>query len=117
MLVGVTDTCQLVQQVLGLVNAVRAEAGDAVLKCLPFGSLSNPEQACPVARALSALILPEERRVAFCYAWYATAASKVWGEPFRDTLLLSVTMPDAIHDFAMRFRSGAFPELSEKPRH
>lgn len=95
---------------------MRAEAGDAVLKSLPLGLLSKPEQACPVARALSTLMLPEERRVAFCYAWYAAAASKVWGEPFRDTLLLSVTMPDAIHDFAMRFRSGAFPELSGKSR-
>jgi hypothetical protein len=116
MLVGITDSSQLVQQVLRLVNAVRAEVGDTTLKSLPLGSLSKPEQACPVARALCALILPEERRVAFCYAWYATAASKIWGEPFRDTLLLSVSMPDEIHDFAMRFRSGAFPELSEQLR-
>lgn len=113
-LVEIIGRSRLFERVLGLINKVRAEVGDAALTSLPLGSLSNPKQSCPVARALSALILPEERKVAFCYAWYANAASKMWAEPFRDPLLLSVTMPDAIHEFAVRFRAAAFPELLEQ---
>jgi hypothetical protein len=111
--VEVIGRSQLLQLVLGLVNSVRADVGDATLTSLPLGSLSDPKQSCPIARALSALILPEERRVSFCYAWYANAASRIWAEPFRDPLLLSVTMPNAIRDFAVRFRAVAFPELLE----
>jgi hypothetical protein len=105
----------LVARVLGLVNAVRSEAGDPPLKALPLGSLAEADRSCPVARALSALVLVEDQRVVFCHAWYAAAAAKVWEAPFRDVLLLSVAMPDAIRDFALRFRSGAFPELLERP--
>jgi hypothetical protein len=109
--VGAIDRADLVRQVLQLANAVRAEAGDPLLTSLPLGSLKQAEQACPIARALSALVVTEERRMAFCYPWYAAAASKVWGSPFTDALLLSVRMPDAIYEFAVAFRAGAFPEL------
>jgi hypothetical protein len=109
-----TGNSDLVGQVLRLVNAVRAGVGDPTLESLPPGSLVNSDRACPIAKALSALILLDERRIAFCYPWYASAAAKIWKTPFCDALLLSVAMPDAIYDFAVRFRSGALPELLEQ---
>ncbi len=112
---AIRGASDLVAQVLGLVNAVLTEAGELPLESLPLGSLTEGERSCPVARALSALVLVEDQRIVFCHAWYATAASKTWGVPFCDVLLLSVAMPDAIRDFALRFRSGALPELLERP--
>jgi hypothetical protein len=105
----------LAKTVLGLVNRVRTEAGDEPLKFLPRGSIKNSERGCPLARALVAVILPKERRIAFCYEWYAVAATKIWRVPFTDALLLSVAMPDPLYEFAIAFRSGAFPELVEFP--
>ncbi|MBF6558770.1 MAG: hypothetical protein IVW56_00670 [Candidatus Binataceae bacterium] len=66
-----------------------------------------------MAKALSALILPDERRVVFCYPWYASAATKVWRVAFADPLLMSVAMPDAIYAFAAAFRLRRFPDLLE----
>ena len=104
---------ELVANALQLVNAVRRELGEPVLAALPRGSIHRANAECPVGKALSALILLEERRVVFCYPWYASAATKVWRVSFADPLLMSVTMPDAIHDFATAFRRGLFPDLLE----
>ena len=104
---------ELVSTALRFINAVRREVGEPLLAALPRGSIHAAHAECPVAKALSALILPEERRVVFCYPWYASAATKVWRVSFADPLLMSVTMPDAIYDFATAFRRGRFPDLLE----
>ena len=103
----------LVQKVLQQINAVRREIGDSPLASLPKGSLRDPKMTCPVAKALRALILLDDRRIVFSHAWYAAAATKLWRMPFRDVVLLSVGMPDAVYDFATAFRAGEFPELLE----
>jgi hypothetical protein len=107
------DNATLIQKVLQEINAVRREIGNFPLASLPRSSLRDPEMTCPVAKALSALILLDDRRIVFSHAWYAAAATKVWRMPFRDVVLLSVSMPDAVYDFATAFRAGAFPELLE----
>jgi hypothetical protein len=99
--------------VLALINAVRREAGEGELESLPVGSRRNPQYNCPIARALTALIVPEERRISFHHPWHAAAATKLWKVPFTDTLLLSVEMPEAIYEFAVAFRAGNLPELEE----
>ena len=104
---------ELVANVLQLVNAVRREIREPVLAALPRGAIPTANAECPVARALGALVLPDERRVVFCYPWYASAATKVWGVSFADPLLTSVTMPDTIFDFTIAFRLGHFPDLLE----
>lgn len=96
---------------LRLANAVRAEAGDPALESLPLGSIEEAEQACPIARALCALVIPSKRRIVFRYPWYAAAAAKTWHRPFTDALLLSVRMPEALYEFATAFRAGLLPEL------
>jgi hypothetical protein len=103
----------LIDDVLRLVNAVRERAGDSPQAALPAGSLRNPEQTCPVARALRAVVLAGERRIAFCHPWYASAASIVWRAAYRDALLMSVSMPEAVYEFVTAFRVGAFPQLLE----
>jgi hypothetical protein len=112
---GAIDSTNLLKTVLRLINAVRVEAGDRRLASIPRASLSDPDFECPVARALSALVLPDEQRLVFSRPWYAAAATKAWGVPFRDTLLSSVAMPAAIYEFAIKFREGKFPELLETP--
>jgi hypothetical protein len=109
----VNGNATLVDTVLELVNAVRHRAGDLPLTALPKGSLRNPEQTCPVARALHALVLTEERRIAFCHPWYAAAAATLWRAAYRDTLLMSVAMPDPVYEFVTAFRFGGFPQLLE----
>jgi len=104
---------ELVANALQLVNAVKREVGEPVLAALPRGSIHLANAECPVAKALSALILPEDRRIVFCYPWYASAATKIWRVSFADPLLMSVTMPDAIYDFAAAFRLSRFPDLLE----
>jgi hypothetical protein len=104
---------QLASNALQLINAVRSEVREPALTALPRGSIHSANAECPMAKALGALILPEERRVVFCYPWYASAAAKVWRVPFADTLLMSVIMPDTIYDFAIAFRDGRFPDLLE----
>jgi hypothetical protein len=105
------DASELIANALHLVNAVRREVGEPLLAALPRGSTHAANAECPVARAQGALILPEERRVVFCYPWYASAATKAWRVPFADPLLMSVTMPDAILDFTIAFRLGRLPDL------
>jgi hypothetical protein len=109
--VGIIDKDVLLRRVLRLANAVRAEAGDCVLESLPLGSIEEAEQACPIARALCALVIPSERRIVFRYPWYAAAAAKIWNRPFTDALLLSVRLPEALYEFATAFRAGLLPEL------
>ena len=104
---------ELVANALQLVSAVKREVGEPVLAALPRGSIHRANAECPVAKALGALVLPEERRVVFSYPWYASAATKVWRVSFADPLLMSVIMPDAIYDFATAFRRGRFPDLLE----
>lgn len=104
---------QLASNALQLINAVRREVREPALTALPRGSIHSANAECPMAKALGALILPEERRVVFCYPWYASAAARVWRVPFADTLLMSVTMPEAIYDFAIAFRRSRFPDLLE----
>jgi hypothetical protein len=103
----------IVSRMLALVNAVRRETREPALNSLPRGSLRDPAARCPIAKALTARVLPEERRIVFCYPWHAAAAAKIWGVPFADPLLMSVAMPDAIHDFADAFRRGLLPDLLE----
>jgi hypothetical protein len=103
----------LIQQALHLVNMVRLEVGEPPLLELPSGSLRNPEQSCPLARALVAVVRLEEEQIVFCYEWHSAAAAKRWKMPFRDGLLMSVEMPKVLLDFVRAFRSGAFPELVE----
>jgi hypothetical protein len=104
-----------VPRVLALINAVRREVGELELDRLPSGCRSNPEYNCPIARALTALILPEERRISFHHPWHAAAATKLWKVPFTDPLLLSVEMPNVIYEFALAFRAGSLPDF-EQPR-
>jgi hypothetical protein len=103
----------LFDRVLHLVNAVRQRAGDSPLTALPAGSLRNPEQTCPVAIALNALVIVAQRRIVFCHPWYAAAAASVWRAAFQDPLLMSVAMPAPIYEFAAAFRARAFPQLLE----
>jgi hypothetical protein len=110
---AVNGNATLVDNVLRLVNAVRQRAGDPPLNNLPAGSLRNTEQTCPVARALHALVLANERRITFCHPWYAAAAATVWRAAYRDTLLMSVSMPEVVYEFVIAFRSGCFPHLLE----
>ncbi|MGH7781705.1 MAG: hypothetical protein ACREQR_17965 [Candidatus Binataceae bacterium] len=110
---GVIGDPVLMARALQLVNAVRREVGEPVLASLPRGSIDNAKAECPIAKALTALILLEERCVVFCYPWHASAATKVWRVPFADALLMTVIMPDSIKDFAAAFRRGLFPDLLE----
>ena len=105
------DSKELVTPTLRLVNAVRREIGEPPLESLPPGSLEDADRRCPIAKAMTALVIPRERRIVFCYPWHASAATKVWQVSFADPLLMSVTMPDVIHDFATAFRRGLFPDL------
>jgi hypothetical protein len=104
---------ELVAPALRLVNAVRREIGESPLESFPRGSLEDADRRCPVARAMTALVIPRERRIVFCYPWHASAATKVWLVSFADPLLMSVIMPDAIYDFATAFRRGLYPDLLE----
>ena len=113
---GATNIADLQRIVLRLVNAVRVEAGDPRLGSFPLASLSDPDFQCPVARALSALVLLGEKRIVFSHPWYAAAATQVWKVPFLDPLLSSVAMPEPIYEFAIRFRDGQLPHLLEAPR-
>lgn len=101
---------------LALINAVRREVGEDELDRLPLGSRVNPDYNCPIARGLTALILPLERRISFHHPWHAAAATKLWKEPFTDPLLLSVGMPEVIYQFAIAFRQGALPDFEERNR-
>jgi len=105
---------RLTAHALSAVNAIRREVGEDELDSLPAGARRNPEYNCPIARALTALVLPAERRISFHHPWYAAAATKLWKVPFTDPLLLSVEMPEAIYEFVVAFRAGALPELEEK---
>jgi hypothetical protein len=105
------QTTTLAAEVLKAINALRREVGDNELPCLPEGSRTSPDSACPIARALTALVRPAERRMWFHHPWYAAAATKLWRVPFTDTLLTSVEMPTVIYEFAVAFRAGAFPKL------
>jgi hypothetical protein len=104
---------EIVSRALVLVNAVRRETGEPALNSLPRGSLRDPAARCPIARALTALVLPEERRIVFCYPWHAAAAADAWRVPFADPLLMSVFMPDVLRNFAVAFRSGLLADLLE----
>lgn len=104
---------RLTTRALSDVNAIRREVGEDELDSLPVGERSNPECNCPIARALTALVLPAERRISFHHPWYAAAATKLWKVPFTDPLLLSVEMPETIYAFVVAFRAGAFKELEE----
>jgi hypothetical protein len=103
----------LVREVLQLCNSARIEAGDPKIASLPHGLLRDPDSNCPVARALIAMVLPNEHRIVFSHPWYAAAATKVWGVPFCDALLSSAAMPQAIYEFAVWLRQGKFPRLLE----
>jgi hypothetical protein len=111
--VGVSAASELVTEVLELCNSARIEAGDPKIASLPLGSLKDPDFNCPIAKALLAMVLPNEHRVVFTHPWYAAAATKVWRVPFCDALLTSAAMPQAIYEFAVRFRQGSFPSLLE----
>jgi hypothetical protein len=104
---------ELVTAALRLVNAVRREIGESPLESFPPGSLEDADRQCPLAKAMTALVIPRERRIVFCYPWHASAATKVWRASFADSLLMSVIMPDAIYDFATAFRRGLLPDLLE----
>ncbi len=104
---------EIVSRALALVNAVRCETGDPALNSLPRGSLRDPAARCPIAKALTALVLQEECRIVFCYPWHAAAAAKAWSVPFADPLLMSVVMPDVLQNFAVAFRRGLFTDLLE----
>jgi len=104
---------ELASDALQLVNAVRSEVREPLLAELPRGSIRWANGECPIAKALTAIILPEERRIAFCYPWHASAATKTWRVSFTDALLMSVNMPDVIYDFAIAFRRGLYPDLCE----
>jgi hypothetical protein len=104
----------LVATVLKAINVLRREVGDDELSCLPQGSTRTPDDGCPVARALTALVLLSERRISFHHPWYAAAAAKLWKVPFTDAFLMSVDMPEAIYEFSVAFRAGALPELEGK---
>jgi hypothetical protein len=103
----------IIQQALHLVNLVRLEVGEPTLPELPRGSLRNPEQSCPIARALVAVVRLEEAQIVFCYEWHSAAAAKRWKMPFSDGLLMSVEMPEVMLEFVRAFRAGAFPDLLE----
>jgi hypothetical protein len=107
------EQLELVATALRLVNAVRREIGELPLNSFPQGSLEDADSRCPLAKAMTALVIPREHRIAFCYPWHASAATKVWGVSFADSLLMSVVMPDAIYDFAAAFRRGLLPDLLE----
>ncbi|MGH7813942.1 MAG: hypothetical protein ACREQI_08075 [Candidatus Binataceae bacterium] len=98
---------------LKFVNAIIRELGEAPLESFPRGSLKDATAQCPIAKALTALIFLEERRVVFCFPWYAAAATKVWSVSFADPFLMSVVMPDAIYEFSSAFRRGLLPDLLE----
>jgi hypothetical protein len=104
----------LAARALTTVNAILREVGEDELSLLPAGARKNPEYNCPIARALTALVLPAERRVSFHHPWYAAAATKLWKVPFTDPFLLSVEMPKTIYEFAVAFRAGALPEFEER---
>ena len=104
---------EIVSRALVLVNAVRRETGEPALNSLPRGSLRDSAAQCPIAKALIALVVPEEGRIVFCYPWHAAAAVKAWSVPFADPLLMSVVMPDVLRDFAVAFRRGLFADLLE----
>lgn len=106
-----TCASELASNALQLVNAVRSEVREPLLSELPRGSIPTANTECPIAKALTAMILPEERRIVFCYPWHASAASKIWRASFADALLMSVNMPDAIYKFAIAFRHGLYPDL------
>ena len=111
---GTSKTAQEVAaRTLSEVNRIRREVGEDELINLPAGSREDPDYNCPIARALLALVLPMEKRIAFQHPWHAAAATKLWLVPFADPLLLSVTMPQVIYDFAIAFRAGWFPQLEE----
>jgi len=103
----------LTTRALSAVNAIRLEVDEDKLDSLPVGARTNPEYNCPIARALTALILPTERRISFHHPWYAVAATKIWKVRFTDPFLLSVEMPQTIYDFVVAFRAGVLPELEE----
>ena len=104
---------QLASNALQLINAVRSEIREPLLAQLPRGSIRLANAECPIAKALTAIILPEERRIVFCYPWHASAANKIWRASFTDALLMSVNMPDVIYNFATAFRRGLYPDLLE----
>jgi hypothetical protein len=104
---------ELVATALRLVNAVRREIGEPPIESFPPGSLEDADRQCPLAKAMTALVIPRERRIVFCYPWHASAATKVWAVSFADSLLMSVIMPDALYDFATAFRRGLMPNLLE----
>ncbi|MGC1397589.1 MAG: hypothetical protein WA827_03530 [Candidatus Binatus sp.] len=110
---GVMEYTELVTSALRLVNAVRREIGEPPLESFPPGSLEDADSRCPLAKAMTALVILRERRIVFCYPWHASAATKLWGVSFADSLLMSVTMPDALYDFATAFRRGLLPNLLE----
>ena len=104
----------LTARALNAVNAVRREVGEDELDSLPAGARQNPEYGCPIARALTALVIEAERRISFHHPWYAAAATRVWRVPFTDPFLLSVKMPEIVYEFVVAFRAGALPELEER---
>jgi hypothetical protein len=103
----------IISTALSFINAIRREIGEEPLAALPRGSRNGAAGQCPIEEALAALIILQERRIVFCYPWHAAAAAKIWRVPFADPLLMSVTMPDAIHVFADAFRRGLLPDLLE----
>jgi hypothetical protein len=106
-------TSECASNALQLVNALRREVGEPVLRGFPRGTIHAASSSCPLAKALTALILPEEHRIVFCYPWHASAATKAWRVSFTDTFLMSVHMPAAIYDFAVAFRRGLYEDLVE----
>lgn len=100
-------------KVLKSINVLRREVGDDELVCWPKGSRKIPDDGCPVARALTALVLPREGRISFHYPWYAAASAKPRRVPFMDAFLMSVAISSITYEFAVSFRAGAFPELEE----
>jgi hypothetical protein len=105
---------RIASRVLSAVNDIRREVGEEELNSLPAGARSDPERNCPIARALTALVLPAERRIAFHHPWYASAATKLWKVPFTDPFLLSVVMPEVAYLFVVAFRAGELPEFEER---
>lgn len=67
---------------LSFINAVRHEIGEEPLISFPRDSRKDPASQCPVEKALTALVILQERRIVFCYPWHAAAAAKIWRVPF-----------------------------------
>jgi hypothetical protein len=113
---SMVESCEyreLVDRALRLVNEVRHDTGEPTLTSFPAGSLEDAASRCPIAKALTAIVVLEERRIVFCYPWHAAAAAKGWRVPFADSLLMSVILPDALYEFADAFRRGLLRDFLE----